>query len=161
MTNFIVKYRRLRISKKLIVATAVATAALLLMPTPAAALFGLGDIVFDPTSYATLAKIWSSNASTLTKVTEEVAQLGKIYANGVQTYKQALAMAERVNQFTRLNWLTVGITAVNDATANRFGEATNWAALVNGDPALASSVWKSATLAMSANSSSFLSGLFC
>jgi type IV secretion system protein TrbJ len=158
MTNFINTCCRLRTPKKLAIAAAITTTALLLMPTPAAALFGLGDIVFDPTSYATLAKIWSSNASTLTKVTEEVAQLGQIYANGVQTYKQALAMAQRVNQFTRLNWLTVGITAVNDATANQFGEAANWAALVNGNPALASSVWKSATLPMNANSSSFLSG---
>jgi hypothetical protein len=158
MTNFINTCRRFRTAKKLAIAAVITTVALLLLPTPAAALFGLGDIVFDPTSYATLAKIWSSNASTLTKVTEEVAQLGQIYANGVQTYKQALAMAQRVNQFTRLNWLTVGITAVNDATANQFGEAANWAALVNGNAALASSVWKNATLPMNANSSSFLSG---
>ncbi len=158
MTKFISNCRWPKISKKLAVAATITAAALLLMPTPAAALFGLGDIVFDPTAYATLAKIWSSNASTLTKVTEEVTQLGQIYANGVQTYKQALAMAQRVNQFTRLNWLTVGITEIHDATANQFGEAANWAALVNGNPALASSVWKNATLPMSANSSTFLSG---
>jgi hypothetical protein len=69
-----------------------------------------------------------------------------------------MAMARNVNRFTRLNWLTVGITAVNDATANRFGEAANWAAVLNGNPALASSAWTTATLPMSANSSSFLSG---
>jgi hypothetical protein len=158
MTDLINKSRRLRISKKLIAVGVIATVALLLIPTPAAALFGLGDIVFDPTSYATLAKIWSSDASTLTKVTEELGQLRQIYANGVQTYREAMAMARNVNRFTRLNWLTVGITAVNDATANRFGEAANWAAMVNGNPALASSAWTSATLPMSANSSSFLSG---
>ena len=66
-------------------------------------------------------------------------------------------MAQNVNRFRRLNWLTVGIAAVNDATANRFGEAANWAAMVNGNPGLASSAWTSATLPMSANSSSFLS----
>jgi hypothetical protein len=158
MTTFINSFRRLRAAKKLTVAAVIAMAVLLLIPTPAAALFGLGDIVFDPTSYATLAKIWSSNASTLTKVTEEVTQLEQIYSNGVQTYKQAMAMAQRVNRFTRLNWLTVGITALDDATANQFGEAANWAALVNGNPALASSVWRSATLPMSADSRSFLSG---
>lgn len=157
MTGLTNNFRRLRISKKLVGVGVIATVALLLMPTPAAALFGLGDIVFDPTSYATLAKIWSSDASTLTKVTEELGQLRQIYANGVQTYREAMAMAQNVNRFTRLNWLTVGITAVNDATANRFGEAANWAAMVNGNPALASSAWTSATLPMSANSSSFLS----
>ena len=106
---------------------------LLLLPTPAAALFGFGDIVFDPTSYATLAKIWSSDATTLTKVTEEVGQLGQIYANAVQTYGQAMAMAQ-TSATQPMNWLTVGITAVNDATGNRFGEAANWAAMVNGNP---------------------------
>ena len=157
MTGLVNKSRRLRISKRLVAVGVIATVALLLIPTPAAALFRLGDIVFDPTSYATLAKIWSSDASTLTKVTEELGQLRQIYANGVQTYREAMAMAQNVNRFTRLNWLTVGITAVNDATANRFGEAANWAAMVNGNPALTSSAWTSATLPMSANSSSFLS----
>ena len=71
MIGLINKSRRLRISKKLVAVGVIVTTALLLVPTPAAALFGLGDIVFDPTSYATLAKIWSSDASTLTKVTEE------------------------------------------------------------------------------------------
>ena len=156
MIRLINKFRRIRISEKLLGVGVVAMAALLFMPTPAAALFGLGDIVFDPTSYATLAKIWSSDASTLTKVTEELGQLQQIYANGVQTYREAMAMAQSVNRLTRLNWLTVGITAVNDATTNRFGEAANWAAAVNGNPALASSAWTSATLPMNTNSSSFL-----
>ncbi|HJT69787.1 MAG TPA: hypothetical protein VJ731_06280 [Terriglobales bacterium] len=156
MIRLLNKFRSSRISKKLLGVGVVAMAALLFMPTPAAALFGLGDIVFDPTSYATLAKIWSSDASTLTKVTEELGQLQQIYANGVQTYREAMAMAQSVNRLTRLNWLTVGITAVNDATANRFGEAANWAAAVNGNAALASSAWTSATLPMNTNSSSFL-----
>jgi hypothetical protein len=158
MIRVVKKFRRLNISKKLVGIGMIGAAALLLMPAPAAALFGLGDIVFDPTSYATLAKIWSSDANTLTKVTEELGQLQQIYANGVQTYREAMAMAQSVNRFTRLNWLTVGITAVNDATANRFGEAANWAAMVNGNPALASSAWSNATLPVSTNSSSFLAG---
>ena len=46
-----------RPSQKLLVFGFVIAAAVLLLPSPAAALFGLGDIVFDPTSYATLGKI--------------------------------------------------------------------------------------------------------
>lgn len=149
--------RRFSPLKKLFVFGVIGAAALLLMPSPAAALFGLGDIVFDPTSYATLGKIWSSDASTLTKVMEEVTQLGKIYANAVQTYNQAMAMARSFSHANRMNWLTVGITAVRDATGNKYGETANWAALVNGNPALAPSAWKSATLPMTDDSSSFLS----
>lgn len=151
------KICRFKPSKKLLILGVVGLAGLLLMPSPAAALFGLGDIVFDPTSYATLGKIWSSDASTLTKVTEEVTQLGKIYTNAVQTYNEAMAMARNFSHASRMNWLTVGITAVGDATGNKYGETANWAALVNGNPALASSAWKSATLPMTDDSSSFLS----
>ena len=155
--HLIGKLRRFEASKKAIFFGLVAVSALLLLPSPAAALFGLGDIVFDPTSYATLGKIWSSDASTLTKVAEEVTQLEKIYANAIQTYNQAMAMARSFSHASRMNWLTVGITAVEDATANRYGETVNWAALVNGNPGLASAAWRNATLPMSDDSSTFLS----
>ena len=146
-----------RPSQKLLLFGFVIAAAVLLLPSPAAALFGLGDIVFDPTSHATLGKIWSSDASTLTKVIEEVTQLKQIYANGVQTYDQALAMARQFTHATRMNWLTVGISAVADATANKFGETENWAALVNGNPGLASGAWRNATLPISDAGNTFLS----
>ena len=155
--HFFGKIRRFEGSKKAIFFGVTAVAALLLLPSPAAALFGLGDIVFDPTSYATLGKIWSSDAGTLTKVAEEVTQLEKLYTNAVQTYNQAMAMARSFSHAIRMNWLTVGITAVEDATANKYGETANWAALVNGNSALASAAWKNATLPMTDDSSTFLS----
>ena len=95
MRKILNKFGRLNWSKRLRLFLTAGTTFLLLLPTPAAALFGIGDVVFDPTSYATLAKIWSSDATTLTKVIEEVTQLGKIYGNAVQTYNQAMAMAQR------------------------------------------------------------------
>lgn len=147
---------RIAPSRKLLLFGALGASALLLLPSPAAALFGLGDIVFDPTSYATLGKIWSSDATTLVKVTEEVTQLGEIYANAVQTYKEAMAMAQSITHASRMNWLTVGIDAVNDATTNKYGETANWSALVNGNPALALSAWRSATLPMTDDGNSFL-----
>ena len=150
-------FRRVCPSRRLAWFGLLAVLLLCLMPNPAAAIFGLGDVVFDPTSYATLGKIWASDASTLTKVTEEVTQLDKIYASGVQLYDQAMAMAQRISHLNRMNWLTIGITGVADATENKYGESANWAALVNGNPGLASSAWKSATLAMNTASNSFLS----
>lgn len=147
---------RFRPPKKLLAFGFAGVGIILLLPSPAAAIFGLGDIVFDPTSYATLGRIWSSDASTLTKVTEEVAQLGRIYANGVQAYTEAVAMAKSFNRANRSNWLTVGITSVADATGNRYGETANWAALVNGNAALASQAWKNATLPIG-DDGSFLS----
>ena len=156
MREILNKIGRLNWSKRLLLFLTAGTTFLLLLPTPAAALFGIGDVVFDPTSYATLAKIWSSDATTLTKVIEEVTQLGKIYGNAVQTYNQAMAMAQRLSHANRLTWLTIGITAVHDATANQFGETQNWAALMNGNPALAASAWGKATLPMSNDSRSFL-----
>lgn len=157
MKNVTRRIFHFRPSRKLFIFAFLGGAAILLLPSPAAALFGLGDIVFDPTSYATLGKIWSSDASTLTKVTEEVAQLKEIYANAVQTYNQAVAMARSFTHASRMQWLTVGIGAVADATANKYGETANWAALVNGNPTLAASVWKAATLPISEDGNSFLS----
>jgi len=148
---------QLRTTKRLALFGSVALVLLLLMPNPAAAIFGLGDVVFDPTSYATLGKIWTSDANTLVKVTEEVAQLDKIYSNGIQLYNQAMAMAQRVSHMNRMNWLTMSITAVDDATQNRYGESANWAALVNGNRGLASSAWRNATLAINTDTSSLLS----
>lgn len=148
---------RIRRSKRFVLFGTAALVLALLLPNPAAALFGPGDIVFDPTAYATLGKIWTSDANTLVKITEEVAQLDKIYTNGVQLYNQAVAMAQRISHMNRMSWLTVGITAVDDATQNTYGESANWAALVNGNAALASPAWKNATLAMNSDSGSFLS----
>jgi hypothetical protein len=50
--------------KQITYGVAGVAAVLFLLPFPAAGLFGVGDVVFDPTSYATLAKIWSSDVST-------------------------------------------------------------------------------------------------
>ena len=53
------------------------------------------------------AKIWSSDVSTYAKVTEEVAQLGKIYAQGMAMYSHAMAMAKRIESLKRLKWKTI------------------------------------------------------
>lgn len=127
-----------------------------LLPYPAAAIFGIGDVVFDPTSYATLGKIWSSDASTLVKVTEEVTQLEKIYSQGQAMYNQAMAMAKKIDSIQRLKWKTVETAFVSDATENRYGETANWPITVNGSSPFAKLAWKTGTLFLNTNTDTFL-----
>ena len=144
-------------SKKQMTYTVVSTAAiLLLVPFPAAGLFGLGDVVFDPTSYVTLGKIWSSDVSTYAKVTEEVAQLGKIYAQGMAMYNQAMAMAKRIQSVRRMKWKTLETAFIADETGNRYGETANWPITVNGSPAWAKTAWQTGTLLVNGNTDAFL-----
>ena len=128
----------------------------LLLPFPAAAIFGLGDVVFDPTSYATLGKIWSQDTSTYVKVTEEVAQLGKIYAQGQAMYNQALAMAKKIDSLKRLKWKTIEAAFVTDETPNRYGETANWPITVNGASPFAKLAWKTGTLFLNSSTDTFL-----
>ena len=48
------------------------------------ALFGFGDIVFDPSSYASLGKIWSQDISNGAKLAETYNQTVKIVKNGLE-----------------------------------------------------------------------------
>jgi type IV secretion system protein TrbJ len=142
--------------KPMIYAVTVTAAILLFAPFPAAGLFGIGDVVFDPTSYATLGKIWSSDVSTYAKVTEEVAQLGKIYAQGMAMYNVAMAMAKRIDSLHRTGWKTVETAFVADETRNRYGETANWPITVNGSPTWAKTAWQTGTLLLNGNTDAFL-----
>jgi hypothetical protein len=124
----------------------VVAIALLLIPQTASAIFGFGDIVFDPTSWASLAEISSSNVSMLTKMTEEYAQLTKIYSNGTQIYGQAMAMSQR---FTNKGmWMTSGMSMANQQVQSRYGETVNWASVMNGNPSGALAAYRNATLSL-------------
>ena len=107
-------------------------------------LFGFGDIVFDPSSYATLGKIFTSDASLLTKTIQTYNETVRIYENGLNLYNQAEYMSLRFSQPQRLAWLTATQAAVNDLTQNKYGETVNWPAMVNGRPELASAAWTTA-----------------
>jgi hypothetical protein len=127
--------------------TAVTLAGLsILFPKPAAAVFGFGDIVFDPSSYATLGKIFTSDASLLTKTIQTYNETVRIYENSVNLYNQAKYMSLRFSQPQRIAWLTVTQAAVNDYTLNKYGETVHWPAMVNGRPELAGGAWNAATV---------------
>ena len=118
----------------------------ILFPKPAAAIFGFGDIVFDPSSYATLGKIFTSDASLLAKTIQTYNETVRIYENSVNLYNQAKYMSLRFSRPQRLAWLTVAQAAVNDYTQNKYGETVNWPAMVNGRPELAAEAWTVATV---------------
>jgi type IV secretion system protein TrbJ len=129
---------------------------LLSLTQPASAIFGFGDVVFDPTSYATLGHIWTEDISNGAKLVQEFNQLVKIYTNGMQMYQLAQQMSQRFSHPQKQSWMTALLTGVNDYTQNQYGETANWPTMVNGHPSLAPSAWATATVPVS--HTSFLSG---
>jgi len=149
------KKRLIPIAKASAVTALALTGLSILFPRPATAIFGFGDIVFDPSSYATLGKIFTSDASLLAKTIQTYNETVRIYQNGLDLYNQAKYMSLRFSQPQRMAWLTVSQAAVNDYTRNKYGETVNWPAMVNGRPELASRAWTAATVPVT--HSSFLS----
>jgi type IV secretion system protein TrbJ len=136
-----------RKSKGLVLLGAILTVALA-FPQPAAALFGFGDIVFDPSSYATLGHIWEQNISNYAKLVETVTQLERIYTNALQTYNLAHTMSESFSGAHKAQWATIAQTAVADFTRNQYGESRLWSAAVSGNPNQVGAAWHMATLAL-------------
>jgi len=140
------KERLISMAKASAVTALALTGLSILFPRPAAAIFGFGDIVFDPSSYATLGKIFTSDASLLAKTIQTYNETVKVYENGLNLYNQAKYMSLRFSQPQRMAWLTVTQAAVNDFTQNKYGETVNWPAMVNGRPELAARAWAAATV---------------
>lgn len=111
---------------------------------PAYAIFGLGDIVFDPSAYASLGTIMSSEASTLTKTIQVAVQTAKIAADGFQTLQIARDMAVMVTDKSAMKTRT--FQAINGYTKGRFGETTDWDAVMSGDASRIAGAWKQSTV---------------
>jgi hypothetical protein len=124
---------------------------LALMPVqPAFAIFGMGDVVFDPSAYTTLGHIWQEDISTGAKLIQEYNQLVKIYTTGMNLYNFSRAMAQSFRSGQRLAWMMAVEPAVNDYTESRYGETILWPRMMNGGPALAPQAWTAATVPMNA-----------
>jgi hypothetical protein len=111
-------------------------AALLLTATPGFALFGIGDIVFDPTSYGSL-----------------VSQLTTL-----QT--QYNMLKNNITHFSfKQQWQTTLHTLENVNVANMFGETAGINIALNSNaPNASSRAWKIATVALNGNAPSYLQG---
>ena len=117
-------------------------------PRPASALFGFGDIVFDPSSYATLGHIWEQDVSNYAKIVETVTQLERIYANGIQMYNLANAMSRSFSGPNKTEWATIAQMAVADYTRDQYGENSMWSGAVSGNPNQVRAAWQLATVAL-------------
>ncbi len=109
---------------------------LLLTATPSFALFGVGDIVFDPTSYASL-------VSQLTTIESQY----KMLKNNIEHFS------------IKQQWQTTLTALKNVNVANMFGETSGMTVAFNSNSATASSTaWKSATTPVSSNVSTYFQG---
>jgi hypothetical protein len=110
-------------------------AALLLTATPSFALFGIGDIVFDPTSYASL-----------------VSQLTTL-----QT--QYTMLKNNIEHFSfKQQWQTTLHALENVNVRNRFGETNGMTTALNSNsPSASTASWTAATVPVSSDLSTYVS----
>ena len=111
-------------------------AALLLTATPGFALFGIGDIVFDPTSYASL-----------------VSQLTTLET-------QYNMLKNNITHFSwKQEWQTTLTALKNANVANMFGETAGMSIALNtNSPSASVSAWKTATVPVNSGTSVYLKG---
>jgi len=128
-----------------IVTASVLTVGFMFTPR-ARALFGIPDVVIDPTALAKLAQ-----------------QIGQ-YQQMIGQYRQMLTTATNSYNLWKQNfasltnkqaWRTFGLSLVNDSTQNLYGETAAWSAAINYGQAIPQS-WRSATLPLK-NPGAFLS----
>ncbi len=113
-------------------------------PQPLYALWGIGDIVFDPTSYDTFGEIWGQDISNGAKLYETYNQTVKIVQNGLQMYKLGMSMAQRVQN--KNVWKMAAFAVGNEITQTDYNETMNWSAVMNGDVLNAGRAWQQSTL---------------
>lgn len=114
----------------------IGSAALLLAATPGFALFGIGDIVFDPTNYASLVQQLTTLQMQYNTVKNNVTHF-----SAKQQWQTTLHALENVN------------------VANMFGETAGFNIALNSNaPGTSSTAWKIATVALNGNASSYLQG---
>jgi hypothetical protein len=113
-------------------------------PQPVYALFGIGDVVFDPTSWAALGDIWQSDLSNGIKLAETYNQTVKIVENGLQMYNIANAMAQRITN--KDVWKMAAFAVGNEITETHYNETVNFNAVMNGDWLHAGRAWHDSTL---------------
>jgi hypothetical protein len=121
-------------------------------PPPMYAIFGFGDIVFDPSSWASLGQIWGQDISNGAKLVQSYNQTVKIFENGLQAYNLAVSMARNITN--KHLWETAAFSIGNEFSQTHYGETINFSAVMNGDFLHAGQAWQQSTL--SAGNSGYL-----
>jgi type IV secretion system protein TrbJ len=116
---------------------AIGGAVLLLTATPSFAVFGFGDIVFDPTSYASL----------VSQATTALSQLKTIENNVTHfSFKQ--------------QWQTTLNTLKNANVKDMFGETNGMSTALNtNSPTASSTAWTAATVSLDSSAPAYLQGM--
>src|SRR6201995_5185125 len=109
---------------------------LLLTATPSFALFGFGDIVFDPTSYASLVQQATTDLNQLKMIESNIAHF---------SFKQ--------------QWQTTLNAMKNANIKNMFGETNGMSAAINtNSPTASTTAWAAATVPISGTTRTYLAG---
>src|SRR4051812_12680000 len=93
-----------------------------LTAVPAFAIFGLGDIVFDPTSYGELVE-------QLTQMEQQYAQLVKTYTMVTNQYNQMVTNAKWI--ISKARWRAMLTPWTRPTATSTYGTAGGWIAAVN------------------------------
>lgn len=111
---------------------------------PAFAIFGFGDIVFDPAVYGAAG--------------QQIAQFIKLYQTAVQSYGQLKAEVAQIEfnakQFANKNfWRAQGIQMLHSTTHNTYGETQVWDETINGSAPIGTSAtaWNQSTVSLESN----------
>jgi hypothetical protein len=110
-------------SKRVIVAGLLA-ALTLVLASPARAILGLGDVVFDPTNYAQAIK-------SFIQLEQQYAQLVQIYQQSRQQYEQMLWMAKTVPVNMRARYRVVVSPWTGTSATNTYGTTGGWITAIN------------------------------
>ncbi|HEY1760653.1 MAG TPA: hypothetical protein VGG72_35085 [Bryobacteraceae bacterium] len=104
---------------------------------PALAILGIGDIVFDPTSYGELIQ-------QLVELQQQYSQLVQTYDMVRSQYEEMLYMAQPdpVNMFTRYRAITT--PWLNSSAANTYGTTGGWTTGINTGSGVAPGYWTAA-----------------
>ena len=110
-------------SKRLL-AVGVLTAFTLFFASPARAILGLGDIVFDPSNYAQAIR-------SFIQLEQQYAQLIQIYQQSRQQYEQMVWMARTVPVNMQSRYRAVVTPWTNPSATNTYGTTAGWMAAIN------------------------------
>src|SRR5271165_4752965 len=106
------------------IAVGLLAAFTLLFASPARAILGLGDIVFDPTSYAQAIK-------SFIQLEQQYQQLIQIYEQSRQQYEQMLRMAQTVPVNMETRYRAVVTPWTNADATNTYGTTAGWVTAIN------------------------------
>jgi len=113
-------------------------------PLPVYGIFGIGDVVFDPSSWTSLGHIWVQDISNGAKLVQSYNQAVKIFENGVQAYNLAVSMARNITN--KHLWEVSAFTVGEEFAQTHYNETVNFAAVMNGDFLHAGQAWQQSTL---------------